>query len=69
MIYKGFFILWRIYKYRARGGFYLEDIQVNLLELAKEFVQFADNLYNEKKIDLDMYIEITKIKKEFIHNS
>ncbi|MGO1370208.1 MAG: hypothetical protein ACTHVE_07640 [Senegalia sp. (in: firmicutes)] len=42
---------------------------MNLLELAKEFVQFADNLYNEKKIDLDMYIEITKIKKEFIHNS
>lgn len=47
----------------------MEDVTSNLLELAKEFIEFADKLLKEKKIDYETYIEITKNKKEFIENA
>ncbi len=46
----------------------MEDVTSNLLELTKEFIEFAENLYEEGRIEKETYIEITKTKKEFIHD-
>jgi len=46
----------------------MKDITSNLVELSKEFIEFADKIYNDKKIDKKTYIEITKTKKEFVDN-
>lgn len=47
----------------------MEDVTSNLIKLAKEFIEFADKLYKEGRIEKETYIEITKNKKEFIENA
>ncbi|WP_165442914.1 hypothetical protein [Senegalia massiliensis] len=46
----------------------MKNITSNLVELSKEFIEFADKLYKDKKIDRETYIKITKTKKEFVDN-
>jgi len=46
----------------------MKDVTSDLVELTKEFIEFADKLYLEKKIDKETYIQITKTKKEFVKN-
>lgn len=49
-------------------GVIMEDVTSNLVELSKEFIEFADKIYKDNKIDKETYIQITKTKKEFIEN-
>lgn len=44
----------------------MRGIAKNLVELAGDFIEFADKLYKDRKIDRETYINITKTKKEFI---
>ncbi|WP_165442950.1 hypothetical protein [Senegalia massiliensis] len=44
----------------------MEDTKNDLVELTKEFIEFSDKLYLEKKIDKETYIQITKRKKGFL---
>lgn len=46
----------------------MKYIEENLLELVKDFIEFADKLYKDKKIDRETYLYITKTKKEFIED-
>ncbi|WP_165442910.1 hypothetical protein [Senegalia massiliensis] len=44
----------------------MEDATNDLVELSKDFIKFAEKLYEDEKIDKETYIEITRKKKGFL---
>ncbi len=47
----------------------MNHIQENLLKLCQDFIEIAEELYENEEITYEQYVEITKLKLEYIQKN
>jgi len=45
----------------------MDTLEQNILDICRDFIEIVDRLYKSEQITYDQYVEMTKLKLEYIN--